>query len=1106
MDAGAEFRILGAFEVLERGRRLALGGARQRALLLVLLLHRGEVVSTDRLIDELWGERPPVTATKAVQVYVSHLRKALGPGVLETHGRGYQLAVSPDRVDVDCFEALVVDGRAALAAGEPRRAVDLFRTALGLWRGPALADFAYEPFARREIDRLEEARLGALEDRIDAELALGQHRSVIGELERLVGENPLRERPCELLMLALYRAGRQAEALAAYRSARALLDRELGLEPGPRLRELQEMILRHDARLEAPPPAEAAAERSAAGPLDARRRRRRAIGLVSLIAGVLAVAFLALAGGRGRSVAMAGQLRTAALGVFTASGQPRAAVALAAVPSRITSGLGAVWTTSYDEGTLLRIDPGESAVVQTVRVGTGATGVVVDAGDVWIADALDNQLIRVDGATDQVVQRIAVGAGPDDLAAGAGALWVAGTGGGTVTRVDPVTGAVLGVSRVGPAPSGIAVGDGAVWVALGGTSGVARLDLRTGRLVQIIRVGSGPSAVAVGRGGVWVANQLDATVSLINPATDRVVLTRAVMGAPTALAAVGAAVWVAGDASGMTRVEDSGAVHTFATPSPVTALAPSPEGVLVGVSGIGAQHRGGTLVGLIADPAFEAMDPSSCCDIPPNVLGLSYDGLLTYSKSPSTPGRLVPDLAISIPAPQDGGRSYTFRLRAGLRYWTGAPVRASDFLRGFERAAQGSDNYAAYLNVLPGAAACPRARHCDLSAAILTNDRAGTVTLRLSHPDPNLLTALGQPNFAPDPGGRGVRPGTGPYRVARQMPGHLVEFTRNPYFREWSPAAQPAGYPDRIVLHVDGTPSADIAAVLNGQADWTFDQPTASQRAEIQLRAPSLLHTESAGGTDWIDLNTHAPPFDDLRVRQALNFAIDRNAIVKLYGGPAEAIPTCQIIPPTIPGYAPYCPYTRHPAPSGRWSGPDLARAQRLIAASGTRGDPVTLVTQNFGPSNEPVARYVIALLSRLGYRAHLRILTPEQMGALLDEDYRHPPQMHTASWTASVPSASDWITLQLSCGAWHPPTRLTDHALFCDPAVDRIAARAAELNTTDPVAADRLWTQADRDITNLAPWVTTVNETETDLVSQRVGDYQYVPTVFALLDQLWVR
>jgi peptide/nickel transport system substrate-binding protein len=138
------------------------------------------------------------------------------------------------------------------------------------------------------------------------------------------------------------------------------------------------------------------------------------------------------------------------------------------------------------------------------------------------------------------------------------------------------------------------------------------------------------------------------------------------------------------------------------------------------------------------------------------------------------------DLAISIPPPRDGGRSYTFRLRPGVRYWTGAPVRASDVLRGFERAARGSDNCAAYLNALPGAVACPRAGHCDLSAAILTNDRAGTVTFRLSHPDPNLLTALGQPNFAPDPGGRGIRPGTGPYRVARQMLGHLVDFTRNP--------------------------------------------------------------------------------------------------------------------------------------------------------------------------------------------------------------------------------------------------------------------------------------------------------------------------------------
>ena len=264
---------------------------------------------------------------------------------------------------------------------------------------------------------------------------------MIGELERLVGEHPLRERPCELLMLALYRAGRQAEALAVYRSAHALLDQELGLEPGPKLRELQEMILRHDARLKAPsPPADAVMARSAAGSPDARRRPGRAISLVSLIVAVLVVALLALAGGRGRTVAMAGQLRTAALGVFSTSGQPRAAVALAAAPSRITSGLGSVWTTSYDEGTLLRIDPRESAVVQTVRVGTGATGVIVDAGDVWVADGLDNHVVRVDGGTDQIVQRIAVATGPSDLAAGGGALWVADSGSGTVTRVDPING------------------------------------------------------------------------------------------------------------------------------------------------------------------------------------------------------------------------------------------------------------------------------------------------------------------------------------------------------------------------------------------------------------------------------------------------------------------------------------------------------------------------------------------------------------------------------------------------------------------------------------------------------------------------------------------
>ncbi|MGH2892936.1 MAG: AfsR/SARP family transcriptional regulator, partial [Solirubrobacteraceae bacterium] len=247
-----EFRLLGSLEVVDHGRLLALGSPQQRSLLAVLLVHRGEPVSSDRLIDELWGELAPATAIKIVQGYVSNLRKVLGDGLLVTRGRSYSLYAEPGQLDVDRFESLVRDGRRALQDGDARTAAGRLREALGLWRGPPLADFAYESFAQAEIARLEESRLAALAERIEAELALGEHAQLVGELEALVSEQPSHERFLGQLMLALYRSGRQADALESYRSARRRLTEEFGLEPGGDLQELERAILTQDPAL-APP-------------------------------------------------------------------------------------------------------------------------------------------------------------------------------------------------------------------------------------------------------------------------------------------------------------------------------------------------------------------------------------------------------------------------------------------------------------------------------------------------------------------------------------------------------------------------------------------------------------------------------------------------------------------------------------------------------------------------------------------------------------------------------------------------------------------------------------------------------------------------------------
>jgi DNA-binding SARP family transcriptional activator len=273
-----DFRILGPLEVRAEDTPLPLGGAKQRVVLAVLLLDAGQVVSRDRLIDALWGEAPPLTARHTLDAYVSRLRKLLGdePDRLLTRAPGYVLQVEPGAVDLQRFERLMEAGSAALQEGRFAAAADTLREADTVWRGPPLADLAFEPFAQAPVRRLVELRLAAIEDRVDAELALGRHGALAGELRELVAEHPLRERLRAQLMLALYRAGRQAEALEVYRSGRLRLVEELGLEPGPALRALEQAILDHDPALDAP--------RRATAITAVRDHRRTAVAAAALLA------------------------------------------------------------------------------------------------------------------------------------------------------------------------------------------------------------------------------------------------------------------------------------------------------------------------------------------------------------------------------------------------------------------------------------------------------------------------------------------------------------------------------------------------------------------------------------------------------------------------------------------------------------------------------------------------------------------------------------------------------------------------------------------------------------------------------------------------------
>ena len=333
-----DFRILGPLEVRSELGAVALGGIKPRAVLAVLLLNANEPVSSERLAVALWGEEAPAGAAKTVQVHVSRLRKALDdPEIVATTPAGYRLQLHPGQLDAERFERLVEDGRRTMAAGQPEQAGTILREALALWRGPPLADLSFEPFAQPEIARLEEQRLSALEARVDADLAAGRHAVVVGELERLVALHPTRERLAGQLMLALYRCGRQAEALEAYRDARERLVAEVGVEPGPELRRLHEAVLRQDVALDPPavtPELPHELDAATAAPLAGRGPELACLRECWERAGTGGGALVALSGGAGigksrLAAELAGEVHRLGAIVLYASGAAPAEEALA---------------------------------------------------------------------------------------------------------------------------------------------------------------------------------------------------------------------------------------------------------------------------------------------------------------------------------------------------------------------------------------------------------------------------------------------------------------------------------------------------------------------------------------------------------------------------------------------------------------------------------------------------------------------------------------------------------------------------------------------------------------------------------------------------------
>ena len=415
-----EFRILGPLEVAVDGSSVTLGSAKQRALLGVLLLHANKVVSAERLVDELWGARPPPTSGKLVQVYVSQLRRVLDAAgardILRTRPPGYSVELAPEQLDATRFERLVAQARVEGEAERPAEALAHYDEALALWRGAVLADVAFEAQARNEAALLEELRLVAVSEQTDCALALGRHAELVGRLESLTHEHPLHERFWAQLMVALYRSGRQSEALGAYHQARRTLVEQVGLEPSPELHRLEKAILAHDPALELAARTRAQtvpARHGLAGDRAPPRRGSRIAVAAAAVLVVAAVAVLLLTGGDGEPFALASITPDSVVVLDPTRNELVDEIELHTRPTALAYGDDALWVGAGDDNTLLRIDP-ETHEVRTTGLGASPVQIAVTDHYVWVLTS-EHTLLQLRSGSATLVRRIAL---PDRVAVG----------------------------------------------------------------------------------------------------------------------------------------------------------------------------------------------------------------------------------------------------------------------------------------------------------------------------------------------------------------------------------------------------------------------------------------------------------------------------------------------------------------------------------------------------------------------------------------------------------------------------------------------------------------------------------------------------------------
>ena len=524
-------------------------------------------------------------------------------------------------------------------------------------------------------------------------------------------------------------------------------------------------------------------------------------------------------------------------------------------------------------------------------------------------------------------------------------------------------------------------------------------------------------------------------------------------------------------------------------------------------------HRGGTLR-VVAHGAAGTIDPQVNYTLEYwQVFQSVYDGLLAFKKAPGAAGlTIVPDLAEAIPEPTDGGKTYTFKLRKGIKFSNGKDVTTKDVEASFQRIFKvSSPTSGTFFAGIVGADACIKtAATCTLEGGVSGDEGAGTVTFHLTAPDPEFLDKLAFVHSSILPADAAAKdvgvdpiPGTGPYKIASYDPNTRLRMVRNDQFKPWSADAQPDGYVDEIHYDFGLADEDEVTQVENGQADWMFEQPPSDRLAEIGSKYKQQVFLSPLTEIYHLQMNTRIPPFDNLKARQAVNFGLDRKAAINLFGGAGLAVASCQILPPGILGYEPYCPYTMNPGAT--WSAPDMETAKRLVKESGTAGQEVTLVVED-SSVGRAIGTYGQSFLNQLGYKASVKPLSSDIQFTYI-QNTNNKVQISLAFWSQDYPTASDFLYILFSCDSFHAGSDSSINVTgYCDQGTEGMMKKALATAVTDPAAANKMWAAVDKKITDSAADAVLFVPKHVDFIDKRLGNFSFNPQDFFMFSLAWVQ